>query len=168
MTTRAPLSARSAAQAAPMPVADPVAMQTESFRIIALNHFTGARACASTSASRISWTGERYANRHRVRCCMRWILPADGRHIRQAGLRFHQCDALPIQHCGFLRDKSRWWEWRSDRLVWQVDQFSNDGLIDTASYLLLWRKVPMADGLHHLFKLLNQLISGYVASASVG
>ena len=36
-----------------MPVADPVTMQTESFRIIAINHFTGARDYASTRASRV-------------------------------------------------------------------------------------------------------------------
>src|SRR6266852_87361 len=94
-------------------------------------------------------------------------LSSDECRIRQAGLRFQQGDTLAVQHRSFLRYKSRRREWRSDRLFWQIDQFSNDRLIDTASYLLLWRKVPMAHRTHHLLKLLNQLISGYVASASV-
>ena len=56
---------------------------------------------------------------------------------------------------------------RSERLVWQVDQFSNDRLIEIESHLLLCRKVPTAHGIRQLLKLLNKLTSGYVVSTSI-
>jgi hypothetical protein len=63
-------------------------------------------------------------------------LPSDKGRIGQAGLGLQQCDALPIQHRSFFRYKSGRRKGRSQRLVRQVDQFSDDRLIDTASYLL--------------------------------
>jgi len=50
----------------------------------------------------------------------------------------------------------------------QAHQFSEDRLIETASYLLLCGKVPAVHGIRHLPKLLNQLISRYVVPASIG
>ena len=70
-------------------------------------------------------------------------LPSDEGRIRQAGLRFRQRDALLSQHRRLFRDEGSQQVRRSVLPSWHVHQFSENRLIDTKSYLLLLRKVPM-------------------------